>query len=118
MRRIAVWAVLALIPFAQSFADAFKIGERGYFEKAGVNIMAFQDTYPEGHQAGVCVIMNGVRIATNGDLRLEATPGQWQPLPKQGRRTVDGNSITTRLSYPDSSGPFIQRVLLWWQLQI
>ena len=103
MKRFAFWALGALIPFLQVHADAFKIGERGYFEKSGINIMAFQDTYPEGHQAGVCVIMNGVRIATNGDLRLEATPGQWQPLPKQGRRTVDGNTITTRLSYPDSS---------------
>ena len=39
--------------------------------------MAFSDFYPEGHQGGVCVIMNGHRIATNGDIRLEATPGQW-----------------------------------------
>ena len=98
MKRFAFWALGALIPFFQVHADAFKIGERGYFEKSGINIMAFQDTYPEGHQAGVCVIMNGVRIATNGDLRLEATPGQWQPLPKQGRRTVDVNTITTWLS--------------------
>lgn len=36
---------------------------------------------PEGHQGGVCVIMNGHRVATNGDLRFEATPGQWQPVP-------------------------------------
>ena len=65
--------------------------------------MAFDDIYPEGHQGGVCVIMNGHRIATNGDIRMEATPGQWQPVPKQLDRKLDGNSITATLCYPDSS---------------
>lgn len=65
--------------------------------------MVFSDFYPEGHQGGVCVIMNGKRIATNGDIRLEATPGQWQPVPKQLSRKVEGNSVTTTLCYPDSS---------------
>ena len=34
------------------------------------------------------------------------TPGQWQPLPKQGERKLDqaANTITTSLSYPDLDG--------------
>lgn len=40
--------------------------------------MALDDIYPEGHQGGVCIIMNGHRVATNGDIHLKATPGQWQ----------------------------------------
>ena len=71
----------------------------------GLNVMAFQDIYPEGHQAGVSIIQNGNRVATNGDLRLNATPGQWHPMPKQDKRLVDQqhNEITTWLSYPDPS---------------
>ena len=67
--------------------------------------MAFDDIYPEGHQGGVSLIMYGNRIATNGDIRLEPTPGQWQPVPKQRDRIVDQatNTITASLSYPDSS---------------
>lgn len=67
--------------------------------------MAFDDVYPEGHQGGVSLIMHGNRIATNGDIRLEATPGQWQPVPKQLERKVDtlSNTIKASLSYPDSS---------------
>ncbi len=42
-------------------------------------------------------------VATNGDIRLEATPGQWQPVSKQHNRQIDGNCITTSLCYPDSS---------------
>ena len=49
--------------------------------------------------------MHGMRVATNGDLRFDETPGQWQPIPKQKKRTIDktANSITAWLSYPDSS---------------
>ena len=84
-------------------AQDFKINSDGYFNHGGVDVMAFSDFYPEGHQGGVCVIMNGQRIATNGDIRLEATPGQWQPVPKQLSRKVEGNRIITTLCYPDST---------------
>lgn len=81
------------------------LNDQEYFEMPGLNVMAFQDIYPEGHQAGVSIIQNGVRVATNGDLRLDATPGQWQPMPKQDKRVVNqkDNEITTWLSYPDPS---------------
>jgi endoglucanase len=80
-----------------------KLNDLDYFEMPGVNVMAFQDIYPEGHQAGVSIIQNGVRVATNGDLRLDPTPGQWQPMPKQNKRVVNKqtNEITSWLSYPD-----------------
>ena len=61
----------------------------GYFKYRGVDIMAFDDIYPEGHQSGVSILMHGNRAATNGDLRFEQTPGQWQPLPKQVARTLN-----------------------------
>jgi hypothetical protein len=84
-------------------AQTFQLSADGYFNAGGTDVMAFSDFYPEGHQGGVCVIINGLRIATNGDLRLEATPGQWQPIPKQLSRKAEGNRIVTTLCYPDSS---------------
>lgn len=84
-------------------AQEFKLTENGYFKNHGVDVMAFDDIYPEGHQGGVCIIMNGNRVATNGDIRMEATPGQWQPVPKQLGRVLGDNSITATLCYPDSS---------------
>ncbi|HEX9425260.1 MAG TPA: glycoside hydrolase family 9 protein [Pyrinomonadaceae bacterium] len=85
--------------------SALQLNEREYFEMPGLSVMAFQDIYPEGHQSGVVIIQNGVRVSTNGDLRLDPTPGQWQPIPKQDKRVVDkqANEITTWLSYPDPS---------------
>ena len=64
-------------------AQDFHINSAGYFNKDGVDVMAFDDFYPEGHQGGISVLMNGHRIASNGDIRFDATPGQWQPVPKQ-----------------------------------
>ncbi|MBS1668660.1 MAG: glycoside hydrolase family 9 protein [Bacteroidetes bacterium] len=76
-----------------------------YLEYQGVNVMLAHDFYPEGHQGGVGVIQNGMRVATNGDIRLEPTPGQWQPIPKVGKRVVDEKKqeISVYMQYPDSA---------------
>jgi len=84
-------------------AQQFQLNSTGYFNNQGVDVMAFNDFYPEGHQGGVSVLMNGHRVATNGDIRMEATPGQWQPVPKQLSRKVEGNKIITTLCFPDSA---------------
>lgn len=84
---------------------SFLLNEQEYFEKTGLNIMAFQDFYPDGHQGGVTIVQNGIRVAANGDLRLEPAPGQWSPVPKMGKREVnrEKNEISAMLWYPDSS---------------
>jgi len=61
-----------------------KINESGYYEVQGLNIMLFDDFYPEGHQGGLTIIQNGIRVAANGDIRLEPTPGQWSLVLKMG----------------------------------
>ena len=101
MRHIITVIALSTVVTVQ--AQTFRLNTDGYFNAGGTDVMAFSDFYPEGHQGGVCVIMNGLRIATNGDIRLEATPGQWQPVPKQLSRKAEGNRIVTTLCYPDSS---------------
>ena len=102
MRKVII-LMMALVAAEMATAQTFKLNEAGYFNAGGTDVMAFSDFYPEGHQGGVCVIMNGKRIATNGDIRMEATPGQWQPVPKQLSRKVENGRITTTLCYPDSS---------------
>lgn len=84
-------------------AQNFHLNDRGYFNYEGVDAMAFDDFYPEGHQGGISFIMHGKRVATNGDIRFDETPGQWQPVPKKLTRTVDGQKIVTQLCYPDTS---------------
>ena len=103
MKRRLFSSLLLLSCAVVAMAQHFSLSDKGYFRNEGVDVMAFDDIYPEGHQGGVCLIMHGNRIATNGDLRLEPTPGQWQPVPKQVGRTVEGQAITASLCFPDSS---------------
>lgn len=79
------------------------MNEQEYLEMTGLNVMLAHDFYPESHQGGVGVIQNGLRVATNGDLRLEPTPGQWQPVPKVGERVVNRQTgeVSVRMQYPD-----------------
>ncbi len=81
------------------------INNLGYYETQGLNVMMFDDFYPEGHQGGLTIIQHGIRVAANGDIRLEPTPGQWSPVPKLIDRFVDtlNGIITVKLSYPDES---------------
>jgi len=105
--RIFLYTAICLFLFMalRLNAQSLKINENEYFEKPGLNVMVFFDIYPEGHQGAVGIIQNGTRVATNGDLRLEPTPGQWQPIPKVGKRTVDRtkNEISVKCTFPDSS---------------
>jgi endoglucanase len=84
---------------------ALKLNDLEYLEMPGLNVMLAHDYYPEGHQGGVGIIQNGVRVATNGDVRLDRTPGQWQPVPKVGKRVVDRTTgeISVHAEYPDES---------------
>ena len=66
MRRFLIAITMASVTAS---AQTFRLNEAGYFNAGGTDVMAFSDFYPEGHQGGVCVIMNGLRIATNGDRR-------------------------------------------------
>jgi endoglucanase len=109
MKRTAIFTLLFLFLFIHSCKklDTSKLilNELEYLEMPGLNIMLAHDFYPEGHQGGVSIIQNGLRVATNGDIRLEPTPGQWQPIPKVGERQVDFETqeVWVEMSYPDSS---------------
>jgi len=106
----AVAAVPASKPGARASAGAagaatLKLNELEYLEMPGLDVMLAHDYYPEGHQGGVGIIQNGLRVATNGDIRLDRTPGQWQPVPKVGKRVVDKvtGEIRLRAEYPDEA---------------
>ena len=101
------WILLCLLILARDrgfAADDFKLNSQEYFERPGINVMYGQDYYPEGHQGGLSIIMHDERIASNGDVRLEPSPGQWSPIPKPGKREVNAatQEIRVPLAYPDA----------------
>ncbi len=100
MRR---FVLLALCPLTVAAADNFTLNSQEYFERPGISVMYGQDYYPEGHQGGLSIIMHDERIASNGDVRLEPSPGQWSPIPKPGKREVDAatQEIRVPLAFPN-----------------
>ena len=104
MKKISVFLLYIFVSLI-SYSQDLIINQDEYFEMPGLNVMVFYDIYPEGHQGAVGIIQNGTRVATNGDLRLEPTPGQWQPIPATGNREVfpDQNEIRIKCTYPDES---------------
>ena len=112
MHRVPFFFILFLLVFlplstAQTRLPAagLHLNEAGYYERPGLNVMVFDDFYPEGHQGGVTIVQCGRRMAANGDVRLESAPGQWSPVPGVGQKTIDRErgTITVSLWYPDSS---------------
>lgn len=103
---LACCLIPCLFPYAQSPAKkpGMMLNNQEYLEYQGVNVMLAHDFYPEGHQGGVGIIQNGERVATNGDIRLEPTPGQWSPIPKVGKRAINKatGEISVRMKYPNN----------------
>ena len=79
-------------------AQEYKLNEKGYFNYEGVDAMAFDDFYPEGHQGGISFIMNGKRVATNGDIRFDETPVTWTMQGCLQRETTSLTERTTSCS--------------------
>ncbi|MBN2019784.1 MAG: glycoside hydrolase family 9 protein [Sedimentisphaerales bacterium] len=87
--------------------EGLKLNANEYFETRGLNVLAFSDWYDvnffdDSKLSGIEIIHHEVRTATNGDVRLNPTPEQWDPIPRMVKRVVnkEGNYIEAYLSYP------------------
>ena len=102
---LSVLLIAALAASSRSGGEAptpgWALNEQEYFSRPGVDVLVFHNIYPEGKQGGIELILHGERIAAVGDVRLSSTPGQWGPLPKLIRRTVDRSapSATVALQF-------------------
>lgn len=97
--------LLFLISACTSKPGPLSIQKGDYLGTRGFDVIFFNNDYAEGHQGGIELIIHDDRIATNGDIRLEPTPGQWSPVPKLLNRTANRETgkLSARLVYPDSS---------------
>jgi hypothetical protein len=112
-KRCTTWLLVALLTtssagFGQtSAAPPLRFDRADYFEAPGVNWLVFSNVndglFADAKISGVELIHQGVRTATNGDVRLSATPGQWDPAAAFVRRRVDkaAGAIEVDMRYPD-----------------
>src|SRR5690606_35087976 len=82
--------VMAPVP---ALAQDLSLNDNEYFEKAGLNVLVFSNWYDglfsDSKISGVELIHHGERTATNGDVRFNATPEQWDPIPQFKERKVN-----------------------------
>ncbi|PZO75868.1 MAG: glycoside hydrolase [Sphingomonas taxi] len=90
-----------------SKAPELTLNAAGYYEAPAANVLVFSNWYDglfaDSKISGVEIVQQGERIATNGDVRLSATPGQWDAIGRLVDRKVDAatGAITVTLEYPD-----------------
>ena len=103
----AVAAMLCTAPGHAQPNDDYTLSEAEYFEADGANVLVFSNWYDglfaDSKISGVEIIQQGERIATNGDVRLSPTPGQWDAIGRMVERKVDraNGRIEVTLEYPD-----------------
>ncbi len=117
-RQLPVYFLIFIIGSINAQNPQLTLNEEEYFEKPGVNILAFSNWYDglfsDSKISGIEIIHHGVRTVTNGDVRLHATPEQWDAIPTFVRRKVDreNNRIDTYEKYPDYNFEYMIRAEL------
>jgi endoglucanase len=107
--------LIAPLPGAAAPAQDLVLDTAGYYRAPGVNVLVFSnwynDLFADSKISGVEVIQQGERTVTNGDVRLSATPGQWDPIGRLVDRTVDPvhGVITATLEYPGFGFRYVVR---------
>lgn len=109
-------ALSICVAFPALAKDDLTLNDKDYFEKPGLNVLVFSNWYDglfsDAKISGVELIHHGERTATNGDVRLNATPEQWDMTPLFKERKVNRaeQSIEAFLHYPDHQFEFSIKV--------
>jgi len=96
-----------LLSFSAISQESFQLNDLGYFEKTGANVFVFNNDYNDyfgdSKISGIEFIHHGVRTVTNGDVRINRTPEQWDPIPSIVSKSVDNDNhqIVVNLRYED-----------------
>lgn len=102
---IACAALTGALSSSAQLRSPLAINDSGYFETRGLNVLVFSNRYGlfgDEKASGIEIIHHGVRTATNGDIRLNPTPEQWDSIPRFMRRDIKRESQTMEafLQYP------------------
>ena len=105
MRKL--FLVLCLFTANMMSADDLRLNDLGYFERQGVNVLVFSNSFNGGFNdeknSGIEIIHHGVRTVQGGAVRLNNTPEQWDLVPKMTNRKIDrdNGSIEVTMRYDD-----------------
>ena len=106
MKRL-LFVMSGLLAWTVSHAQELRLNELDYFERQGVNVLVFSNSFNGGFNdeknSGIEIIHHGVRTVQGGAVRLNNTPEQWDLVPQMTDRRVDREkgSIEVSLRYAD-----------------
>ena len=106
MKRLLLSAIILAISDS-SMAQDLRLNDREYFERQGVNVLVFSNSFNGGFNdeknSGIEIIHHGVRTVQGGAVRLNNTPEQWDLVPKMTNRKVnrENGSIEVTMRYDD-----------------
>ena len=90
MKRLLFYALL--LTTTSSRAQDLKLNDLEYFERQGVNVLVFSNSFNGGFNdeknSGIEIIHHGVRTVQGGAVRLNNTPEQWDLVPTMISRKV------------------------------
>lgn len=90
-----------------SVAQTLKLNDKGYYETRGVNVMVYSNPFSaafyDEKRSGIDIIHHGVMTITNGGVRFNETPEQWDLVPEMRDRKVDKatGEVTVQLYYKE-----------------
>jgi endoglucanase len=109
-RLLALPLAAILLAATPTLAQTYRLSDRDVFEAPGVDVLAYSNVneglFADAKISGIEIIQQDMRTVTNGDVRLSATPGQWDPAAQLVSRTVDRASGTVRTTLEYSGTGF------------
>lgn len=107
--RKSLFNVIALSAFLAisetCMAQPLCLNDKGYFHKQGVDVMVYSNPFSaifyDEKRSGIDIIHHDAMTITNGGVRLNPTPEQWDLVPEMLSRTVNKTTgeISVRLRY-------------------
>lgn len=99
-------ATIMVSPIA-THGQALTVTPAQTLEAQGITVIVDQNQFSpiffDEKNAGIQIVLHGERIATDGAVRLDATPEQWAPVPAFLGRTMgtSPNQVLVRSEYKD-----------------
>src|ERR1700733_5838744 len=109
MRRTFACVALAACCSGNLPAADLHLNDLDYFESQGLSVLAYQnlfhDIFRDQKLGGIEIIQHGERIATDGEVRLQPTPEQWDQVPTftQRKHGAVPDQLVAFSGYPDLS---------------
>ena len=107
MKHVIMFLLVLLAVPSVSKAQDLQLNDREYFERQGVNVLVFSNSFNGGFNdeknSGIEIIHHGVRTVQGGAVRLNNTPEQWDLVPRMTDRKVnrENGSIEVAMRYDD-----------------